>query len=142
MIRREAGRVDTHAGNSAAEGTRKDLSTGSSTGPLCRSCNARIIWTETAETRSGGAGGRRMPVDAEPSARGNIYLDDGRVPPSEVVRFATGKGNADKAAVVEAVRERFFSGDHESADQVTDDNEADAIALLEYARAEIVEAEA
>ncbi|MEY3082847.1 MAG: hypothetical protein RJA94_2832, partial [Pseudomonadota bacterium] len=42
-----------------------------------------------------------------------------------IKRFATGKGNADKQAMIAAVRERGF----ESAD----DNEADAIAILLWA---------
>jgi hypothetical protein len=33
----------------------------------CRSCKAQIIWTMTER-------GRRMPVDAEPSKKGNIML--------------------------------------------------------------------
>lgn len=33
----------------------------------CRSCDAAIIWARTA-------GGRAMPVDAEPSVDGNLIL--------------------------------------------------------------------
>ena len=33
----------------------------------CKSCGARIVWALTD-------GDKRMPVDAEPSARGNIKL--------------------------------------------------------------------
>lgn len=33
----------------------------------CRSCNAPIIWALTES-------GRQMPVDAEPSERGNLML--------------------------------------------------------------------
>lgn len=47
------------------------------------------------------------------------------VPVGTIKRHATGKGNADKAAVMEAVRGRGHP--------VTDDNEADAIALLHWA---------
>lgn len=47
------------------------------------------------------------------------------VPVGTIKRHATGKGNADKAAVMAAVRERGHP--------VTDDNEADAIALLYWA---------
>jgi Holliday junction resolvasome RuvABC endonuclease subunit len=47
------------------------------------------------------------------------------VPVGTIKRHATGKGNADKAAVIEAVRGRGHP--------VTDDNEADAIALLHWA---------
>ncbi len=44
------------------------------------------------------------------------------VPVSTIKRFITGKGNADKPAVMAAVRARGF--------QPADDNEADAIAIL------------
>lgn len=36
----------------------------------CRSCNAPVIWTITAQ-------GKRMPVDAEPRSDGEIELRDG-----------------------------------------------------------------
>lgn len=52
--------------------------------------------------------------------------------PATLKKWTTGKGNAKKPAVVAAVNERF------GPPFVTDDNEADAIALLEYARAELV----
>jgi hypothetical protein len=44
------------------------------------------------------------------------------VPVGTIKRYATGKGNADKHAVIEAVRARGY--------RPTDDNEADAIAIL------------
>jgi len=47
------------------------------------------------------------------------------VPVGTIKQFATGKGNADKAAVIAAVRARGFSP--------VDDNEADAIAILLWA---------
>ena len=47
------------------------------------------------------------------------------VPVGTIKRFATGKGNADKAAMIEAIRARGFLP--------ADDNEADAIALLLWA---------
>ena len=47
------------------------------------------------------------------------------VPVGTIKRFATGKGNADKATVIAAVRARGFSP--------ADDNEADAIAILLWA---------
>ncbi len=47
------------------------------------------------------------------------------VPVGTIKRFIAGKGNADKAAVIAAVRERGFNP--------TDDNEADAIAILLWA---------
>ena len=48
------------------------------------------------------------------------------VPVGTIKRHATGKGNADKAAVIAVVRALGYSP--------TDDNEADAIALLHWAR--------
>ena len=47
------------------------------------------------------------------------------VPVGTIKRFATGKGNADKAAMIAAMRVRGFAP--------ADDNEADAIALLLWA---------
>ena len=47
------------------------------------------------------------------------------VPVGTIKRFATGRGNADKAAMVAAIRQRGFSP--------VDDNEADAIAILLWA---------
>ena len=47
------------------------------------------------------------------------------VPVGTIKRHVTGKGNADKQAVIEAVRARGF--------MPTDDNEADAIAILLWA---------
>jgi len=49
----------------------------------------------------------------------------GGVPVGTIKRFATGKGNADKAAMIDAVRKRGF--------EPADDNEADAIAILLWA---------
>ena len=47
------------------------------------------------------------------------------VPVGTIKRFATGKGNADKQAMIAAVRARGF--------EPADDNEADAIAILLWA---------
>jgi hypothetical protein len=47
------------------------------------------------------------------------------VPVGTIKRYATGKGNADKAAMIAAMRARGFAP--------TDDNEADALALLLWA---------
>jgi Holliday junction resolvasome RuvABC endonuclease subunit len=47
------------------------------------------------------------------------------VPVGTIKRFATGRGNADKAAMVAAMQARGFAP--------ADDNEADAIALLLWA---------
>jgi len=49
----------------------------------------------------------------------------GGVPVGTIKRFATGKGNADKAAMIAAIRARGF--------EPADDNEADAIAILLWA---------
>jgi Holliday junction resolvasome RuvABC endonuclease subunit len=46
------------------------------------------------------------------------------VPVGTIKRFITGKGNADKQAVIHAVRQRGHAP--------TDDNEADALALLHF----------
>ena len=45
-------------------------------------------------------------------------------------KFATGKGNADKAFVLEAAYKKF-------GNEITDHNEADALFLAEYAKCEI-----
>ena len=47
------------------------------------------------------------------------------VPVGPIKRFATGKGHADKAAVIDAIRSRGFAP--------RDDNEADALAILLWA---------
>ena len=47
------------------------------------------------------------------------------VPVGTIKRFITGRGNADKAAVIDAIRARGYSP--------ADDNEADAIAILLWA---------
>ena len=44
------------------------------------------------------------------------------MPVGTIKRFIAGKGNADKAAVIAAVRKRGFAPE--------DDNEADAVAIL------------
>lgn len=57
-------------------------------------------------------------------------------------KWATGSGRADKAAMIGAVCARFYPATHSPEEACPlDDNEADAIALLEYAKAEIVPAE-
>ncbi len=52
--------------------------------------------------------------------------------PSTLKKWTTGKGNASKAEMLEAVARRWR--------RVDDDNEADALALLHYALAEVVPA--
>lgn len=53
------------------------------------------------------------------------------IPVAAVKRAATGKGNADKAAVLEAARERWPKL------EIVDDNAADALFVLECARHEL-----
>jgi Holliday junction resolvasome RuvABC endonuclease subunit len=60
-----------------------------------------------------------------------LDLEHAAVHTATLKKFATGKGNAKKAEMLGAVCRRWKA--------VTDDNEADAIALLYYAIAEIVE---
>jgi len=67
-------------------------------------------------------GGLMATLTAWAEMRGVPYEG---VPVGTIKRHATGKGNADKAAMVAAVRARGFSP--------ADDNEADAIALLLWA---------
>ena len=49
------------------------------------------------------------------------------IPVGTIKKFATGKGNANKQMMIKAVREKFGHSN------VTDDNEADALALLHWA---------
>jgi Holliday junction resolvasome RuvABC endonuclease subunit len=67
-------------------------------------------------------GGLMATLTAWAEMRGVPYEG---VPVGTIKRHATGKGNADKAAVIAAVRARGYSP--------ADDNEADAIALLLWA---------
>jgi Holliday junction resolvasome RuvABC endonuclease subunit len=53
-------------------------------------------------------------------------------------KWTAGDGHAEKTDMVAAVKRRFFSGVSRVQRLALDDNEADAIALLEYARAELV----
>lgn len=67
-------------------------------------------------------GGFLAELTAWCEERGHPYAG---VPVGVIKRFATGKGNADKQAVIDAVRSRGFAP--------TDHNEADAIAILLWA---------
>jgi hypothetical protein len=67
-------------------------------------------------------GGFLAELTAWCEERGHPYEG---VPVGVIKRFATGKGNADKQAVIDAIRARGFSP--------ADHNEADAIAILLWA---------
>ena len=78
----------------------------------------RHIGTDAAHTY----GGFLAALTSWCEAKGIAYQG---VPVGTIKRFATGKGNADKQAMIAAVRERGF--------EPADDNEADAIAILLWA---------
>ena len=85
------------------------------------------IWFEEVRRHAGTDashiyGGLMATLTAWAELRGVPYEG---VPVGTIKRHAAGKGNADKAAMVAAVRARGFSP--------TDDNEADAIAILLWA---------
>ncbi|MBE9606264.1 hypothetical protein IAI18_15470 [Acetobacteraceae bacterium H6797] len=87
---------------------------------------ARIVFEEVRAHAGTDAahlyGGFLAHLSAWCEERGIPYQG---VPVGTIKRFATGKGNADKAAMIAAVRARGFAP--------ADDNEADAIALLLWA---------
>lgn len=85
------------------------------------------IWFEEVRRHAGTDashiyGGLMATLTAWAELRGVPYEG---VPVGTIKRHAAGKGNADKAAMIAAVRARGFSP--------ADDNEADAIALLLWA---------
>lgn len=85
------------------------------------------IWFEEVRRHAGTDaahvyGGLMATLTAWAELRGVPYEG---VPVGTIKRHAAGKGNADKAAMITAVRARGFSP--------ADDNEADAIALLLWA---------
>ncbi|WP_425385504.1 hypothetical protein [Tepidamorphus gemmatus] len=85
------------------------------------------IWSEEVRRHAGTDashiyGGLMATLTAWAELRGVPYEG---VPVGTIKRHASGKGNADKAAMVAAVRARGF--------RPADDNEADAIALLLWA---------
>jgi Holliday junction resolvasome RuvABC endonuclease subunit len=63
------------------------------------------------------------------------HIEKAPVAPSELKKWTTGKGNAGKPLMVAAVCRRWNV-------RIDDDNEADAYALLQYALAELVPANA
>ena len=78
----------------------------------------RHVGTDAAHVFGG------LPRHADGLVRGAGHPYQG-VPVGTMKRYATGKGNADKQAVIAAIRERGF--------EPADDNEADAIAILLWA---------
>ena len=85
------------------------------------------IWFEEVRRHAGTDaahvyGGLMATLTAWAELRGVPYEG---VPVGTIKRFATGKGNANKDAMIAAVRARGFSP--------ADDNEADAIAILFWA---------
>ncbi len=85
------------------------------------------IWFEEVRRHAGTDaahvyGGLMATLTASAELRGVPYQG---VPVSTIKRHATGKGNANKDAMIAAARERGFSP--------ADDNEADAIAILLWA---------
>lgn len=87
---------------------------------------ARIVFEEVRAHAGTDAahiyGGFLAHLSAWCEERGIAYQG---VPVATIKRFATGKGNADKAKMVAAIQARGFAP--------ADDNEADAIALLLWA---------
>jgi len=87
---------------------------------------ARIVFEEVRAHAGTDAahlyGGWLAILSAWSEQRGIPYQG---VPVSTIKRYATGKGNADKAKMIEAIRARGYLP--------ADDNEADAIALLLWA---------
>ena len=85
------------------------------------------IWFEEVRRHAGTDashiyGGLMATLTSWAELRGVPYQG---VPVGTIKRFATGKGNAPKAAMIAAARDRGFSP--------ADDNEADAIAILLWA---------
>jgi hypothetical protein len=85
------------------------------------------IWFEEVRRHAGTDaahvfGGLMATLTSWAELRGVPY---GGVPVGTIKKFATGRGNADKAAMIAAVRARGY--------HPADDNEADALALLLWA---------
>lgn len=64
-------------------------------------------------------------------------LEHAAVHSATIKKFVTGKGNAKKPEMLRNVRLKFCTTGSQ-AERLTDDNEADALALLHYALSEIV----
>jgi Holliday junction resolvasome RuvABC endonuclease subunit len=84
------------------------------------------------------AGTNALVVQSELQGIIKIWCEDNRalglikeyrgIGPSEIKKFATGKGNANKEAMIAAAKKRFPHCD------IQDDNQADALMLLELAK--------
>ncbi len=95
-----------------------------------------IVYEQTIPVKKKFAGASSRELAAGFATRVQEFcaergIEHTAVYPSVLKKFATGKGNADKLAMLEAVRRRWNP-------DVVNHNEADAIAALEYALAEIV----
>lgn len=67
---------------------------------LCRSCNATIVWCETAT-------GKRMPVDAEPHEGGTLVLiSEGAGTRVLALHFDSGDQRAERARALRQRRHR------------------------------------
>ena len=87
----------------------------------------KVIWFEEVRRHAGTDaahvyGGLMATLTAWAELRGIPYQG---VPVGSIKKHATGKGNADKVAMIAAARARGYSP--------ADDNEADAIAILHWA---------
>ena len=63
-----------------------------------------------------------------------LGVDYTGVPVGTIKKFATGKGNASKAMMIDMANQYKIVSDSVIYNKITDDNEADAICLLEYAK--------
>jgi len=94
-----------------------------------------IVYEQTVPTTTKFAGASTRELASGLATRVQEYcaergIEHTAVYPSTLKKFTTGKGNAKKPDVLAAVCRRWKA--------VTDDNEADAVALLHYALEELV----
>ena len=87
-----------------------------------------LVVYEAARASAPGRQGA-LVVQASIQSVLQVWSEDHSLPyrgfsPSEIKKFATGKGNANKDAMMAAVRAKF------GVDATADDNECDAVALL------------
>ncbi len=97
-------------------------------------CNLEEINLVTFE-RSAGFHKNALIVQAELHGVLKIFCEENSIPyrafsAAEIKKFATGKGNANKEAMVKAAREKYgYAG--------SDDNEADAIHIFKLTKSSI-----